>query len=109
VSEGADPSSVRYGDIWTIASTLGNLPPVPYLIVSSPAFHAAGLGVLACEVDMIEVRTSGITEPVPVLGTALLHTIGRYPAAWLREKVGEIEPARYGPVAARIRNLVGPG
>jgi mRNA-degrading endonuclease toxin of MazEF toxin-antitoxin module len=108
VSESADPPSARFGDIWTIASTLADLPPVPYLIVSSPAFHAAGLGVLACEVDMIEVRTSGITEPVPVLGTALLHTIGRYPAAWLREKVGEIESARHASVAARIRNLIGP-
>lgn len=108
MSESADPSSARFGDIWTITSTLGNLPPVPYLVVSSPAFHGAGLGVLACEVDMIEVRTSGITEPVPVLGTALLHTIGRYPATWLREKVGEIEPERHASVTTRIRSLIGP-
>lgn len=108
MSQTADPSPVRFGDIWTIASTLGNLPPAPYLIVSSPEFHAARLGVLACEVDMIEIRTSGITEPVPVLGTALLHTIGRYPAGWLRDKVGEIEPRRHTPVATRIRNLIGP-
>ncbi|MFN2496616.1 MAG: hypothetical protein ABR608_12025 [Pseudonocardiaceae bacterium] len=108
MSNNPEGNPAGFGDIWAIASSLGDLPPVPYLIVSSPLFHGAGLGVLGCEVDLLEIRESGLTEPVPRLGVALLHTIGRFPAHWLRDKVGQLEPHRHEIVAARIRNLIGP-
>ena len=108
MSDNPDANPARFGDIWTIASNLGDLPSMPYLIVSGSLFHGVGLGVLGCEVDLLEVGESGLTEPVPRLGVALLHTLGRFPAHWLRDKVGQIEPDRHEIVAARIRNLISP-
>ena len=96
--------SVRLGD-----GKLQDARPRDLECSSSPSSMVqVSLGVLGCEVDLLEVGESGLTEPVPLLGVTLLHTIGRFPAHWLRDEVGQLEPDRHQIVASRIRNLIAP-